>query len=89
MGSGGTNDGDEPAPIDDATVTMATMELRYVEEVVDFILWDTPTSMIPTIDRVWEMVGELAARQDAVDPIVQAALMECWKFLGFDSPPCH
>ncbi len=89
MAKDGTNDGAGPAPIDDARVTMATMELRYVEEVIDFILWDTPTSMIPTHARVWEIAAELASRSDVADPIVQAALTECWKFLGFDSTTCH
>ncbi len=55
----------------------------------DFILWDTPTSMIPTHARVWEIAADLASRRDVADPIVQAALIECWKFLGFDSMTSH
>lgn len=58
-------------------------------ELVDFILWDTPTSMIPTPAKVCVMLAELAARTDAVDPIVQAAMAECWGFLEFEIKTCH
>lgn len=84
--------GAAPAWGDEASVTMETMEtmeLKYVEEVVDFILWDTPTSMFPTTERVWRLVKELAARGDAADPILQAAMDQCWDFLGFTGKTCH
>jgi len=45
--------------------------------------------MIPTHARVWEIAADLASRRDVADPIVQAALIECWKFLGFDSMTSH
>lgn len=81
--------GDGPAPGYEGGATMTTMELEYVEEVIDFILWDTPTSLFPTYERVWQLSAELASRSDVADPIVQAALVECWKFLGFESTTSH
>ncbi|MGI4794292.1 MAG: hypothetical protein ACRYF2_04710 [Janthinobacterium lividum] len=73
----------------DADNSMTNMEIEYVEEIIDFILWDTPTSMIPTSERVWQIAGELLARQDAASSIVQAAVVECWKFLDCDNIICH
>lgn len=71
-----TTEPSEPVP-----ENMTTLELEYVEGVVDFILWDTPTSMIPTKERVIEIVDELRARPDVDNSIVQAALAECDRFL--------
>ena len=67
----------------------ATLPLAEVEDLVDFILWDTPTSMFPTAAQVILMLTELAARDDAADPIVQAAIAQCWNFLEFEIKACH
>ena len=89
MAEDGTDDEAAPVSAGDAAMTMVTMELGYVEGVVDFILWDTPTTMIPTAGRVWDLARELLARPDVADPIVQRSLAQCWVFLGFDSTVCH
>ncbi len=61
--------------------TMTTVDLKLVEDLVDFILWDTPTSLFPTAARVRAMIGELQARPDVESPIVQDAIAECRRFL--------
>jgi len=43
----------------------------------------------PTTERVWRLAKELAARGDAADPIVQAAMDQCWDLLGFTGRTCH
>lgn len=70
----------------DADNSMTTMELEYVEGVVDFMLWDTPTSLLPTEARVRRLVEELKARPDAGCLIVQAALAECDRFFEMGAP---
>ena len=67
----------------------ATLPLNEVEDVVDMVLWDTPTSLIPTAAKVVLMLAELAARDDVADPIVQAAIAQCWDFLEFKIKTCH
>ena len=67
----------------------ATLPLDEVDEVVDFVLWDTPASMVPTPAKVCGMLAELAARADVADPIVQAAIAECWSFLEFEIKTCQ
>ena len=61
--------------------SFTTLPLREVEDLVDFILWDTPTSMIPTPERVCRLMAELMARDDAGHPVVVAAIAQAWRFL--------
>lgn len=56
---------------------------------VDFILWDTPTSMIPTIERVCRMMAGLMARDDTGHPVVIAAVAEVWRFFDPDQATRH
>ena len=67
----------------------ATLQLGEVDELVEFILWDTPTSMFPTPAKVCIILAELAIRADVADPIIQAAVAECWDFLAFEIKTCH
>ncbi len=86
------DDPEERAGLDPAAegpFSFTTLPLREVENLVDFILWDTPTSMIPTPERVCRLLAELLARDDAGHPVVVAAIAEAWRFLDPDGATRH
>ena len=63
----------------------ATLPLREVEDVTDVYL----TDMAPTAADVCQMLAELEARDDVANPIVQAAIAQCWDFLELEATTCH
>ena len=83
----GTHAGTDEAA--EGAFSFTTLPLREVEELVDFILWDTPTSMIPTPEQVCRLMAELLARDDAEHPVVAAAVAEAWQFLDADGTTWH
>ena len=76
-------------PAAEGSFSFTTLPLREVEDLVDFILWDTPTSLIPTPERVCRLMAELLARKDAGHPVVVAAIAEAWRFLDRDGVARH
>jgi hypothetical protein len=86
------DDPEECAGLDQAArgpFSFTTLPLHEIEDVVDFTLWDTPTSMIPTLERVCRLLAELVARDDAGHPVVVAAIAEAWRFLDLDGATRH
>lgn len=78
-----------PDEADEGASSFTTLPLREVEDLVDFILWDTPTSMIPTPERMCRLMAELLARDDAEHPVVVAAVAEAWRFLDAAGTTWH
>lgn len=63
-----------------------TMPLAEVEDVLDFMLWSSPTTMLPTPELATIWLGDLRGRPDAGAPEIQRAIANVLDYLTDDTP---
>lgn len=66
--------------------SFGTMPLAEVEDVLDFILWSNPATMLPTPELVTIWLGDLRRRPDADAPEIQRAIANALDYLTDDTP---